>query len=214
MKNLLKACFVAASAALLVSCANTAVKETWKAPDHPAGAVRKVAMLAVDDRQMVRQGFENRFVNALHARGQEAFVTHELLGLGEIKDDKKAAAARVRQEGADAVLIIRLVDSATRNREVAATPQIFVPTATVPTYAEGEGWFAYYDVAFMNMGTVWGSDKQTVYLETVLYDLANGRRLWSCLTKTSLKEGSDRLVEADAVVSKAVASLRQDGLIR
>ena len=214
MKKLFRQSCVAAGTLLLVSCAATAVMQTWKAPGYVGGPVRKVAVLAVDERQLVRQGFENRFVNALRAQGQEAFVTHELLSLGEIEENKTAAAARVRQEGASAVMIIRLVDSATRSREVAATPALFAPVATVPTAVESDGWYVYYNVAFMDKGTVWGSDQQTVYLETVLFDLTGNRRLWSCLTETVLKEGMDKLVEADLLVTQVLAALRKDGMVR
>ena len=63
-----------ALATLLCSCAATSLKKTWKAPDcqQPVG---KVAVLAIDDRGLVRQGFENRFVAQLTKAGAPAVVT-------------------------------------------------------------------------------------------------------------------------------------------
>jgi hypothetical protein len=63
------------------------------------------------------------------------------------------------------------------------------------------------------MGVVWGSTKQNIYLDTSLFDLKTGQRLWSALTLTLLKENEDRLVVADALVAKLVSALRKDGLI-
>jgi hypothetical protein len=195
----------------LCGCATNSIKQSWKSPAYQGGPARKIAVLAVADRGIIRQGFENRFVNQFRARKQDAIVTHELLSLPEIKADKPAAGARVRAAGADVVLIIRLVDQATYSRQVAATPALFVPTVTgYGTY----GWYDYYDVAYTDMGVIWGSMKQDIYLESNLFDLKTGQRLWSALTLTVLKEDADRLEVADALVGKIVNALHKDGLMR
>jgi len=201
-------------AILLIGCAATSVKSTWKAPDHK-GPVSKVAVLAVEERGDVRQALENRFRNQLEEKAQPAIVTHQLLSLDEIKEDKQKAAAEVHKAGAEAVLIVRMVDSTTRAREVRATPALFAPVTTgIGTAYAAPGWYDYYTVAFMDMGTVWGSVEQTIYLETCLFDLKNGKLIWSALTETTLRENMDRLEEADRLVAKVLAAARQDGMIR
>jgi hypothetical protein len=204
--------FLAAALIMLCSCAATSVKETSKAPDYSGGPVRKVAVLAVEERGMYRQALENRFNNQLKAGGQEALVTHELLSLPEIKENKQAAAERIKKAGADTILIVRLVDRKTYSREVRATSAPFVPVVTgVDSYY---GWYDYYSVAYMDMGTVWGSDEQKIYLDTSLFDLNTGKKVWSCLTETVLKENMDRLDEADTLVAKVLSVARKDGLVR
>jgi hypothetical protein len=66
----------------------------------------------------------------------------------------------------------------------------------------------------MDMGTVWNSLEQRVYLDSSLYELKSGRRLWSCLTETVLKDDMDRLEALDVLVAKVVAALRKDGMVR
>jgi len=203
---------IAIAVILLSSCAATSVKNNWKAPDYSGGTVRKVAILAVEERGMYRQALENRFNNQLKAGGQDAVVTHDLLSLAEIKEDKKAAAQRVKETGADSILIVRLVDMQSHTREVRANNAAYVPVVTgIDSYY---GWYDYYSVAYMSMGTVWGSLEQKVLLETSLLDLTTGKKLWSCLTETLLKENVDRLDEADKLVAKVVTAARKDGLIR
>src|SRR5690348_4458671 len=73
------------------SCAATSVKHTWKSPEFQGPAITKLASLVIDDRKMLRQGFENRFVTQLKGKGVTAIPTYELLSLGEIKEDKPAA---------------------------------------------------------------------------------------------------------------------------
>jgi hypothetical protein len=64
-----------ALAVLSSSCASTSVKSTWRSPDFQGQPPQKVAVVADDDRAMVRVGLENRFVNHLAATGQPAFAT-------------------------------------------------------------------------------------------------------------------------------------------
>ena len=211
MKLQLQHLTLAAFALWLGGCAISSVKQSWKSPSYQGGPVQKIAVLAVDERGLVRTAFENRFVRDFKAHGQEALATHELLGLTAIKADKEAAAARVRAAGADAVLIVRLVDQTSYNRQVRATPALFVPTVT--GYGDC-GWYDYYTVAYTDMGVIWGSTKQDIYLDSSLFDLKTGRRLWSALTLTTLRDDMDRLAEADALVAKVVDAMRQDGLVR
>ena len=211
MKTQLQPLALAAFALWLGGCATSSVKQTWKSPSYQGGPVQKIAVLAVDERGLVRMALENRFVRDFKARGQDALATHELLTLPAIKADKVTAAARVRAAGADAVLIIRLVDQTTYNGQVQATPAIFVPTVT--GYGEC-GWYDYYTVAYTDMGVAWGSTKQSIYLDSSLFDLKTGRRLWSALTLTVLRDDMDRLAEADSLVAKVVDAMRKDGLVR
>jgi hypothetical protein len=211
MKNPIRHLALAAFALWLSGCASSSIKQTWKSPGYQGGPHKAIAVLAVDDRGMVRQGFENRFVQDLRANGQDAMATYELLALPAIKADKEAAAARLRAAGADAVLIVRLVDQSTYNREVRATPEHWVPT--VAGY-DHYGWYDAYSVAFMDMGVTWGNLKQNIYLDSSLFELKTGQRLWSALTLTVLKEDADRLAEVDALVATVVRALRKDGLAR
>lgn len=199
-------------AVCLAGCASTSLKQTWKSPTQQGGPVQKVAVIAVDDRGMVRMGFENRFVRDLRARGQEAIVTHELMTLSEIKANKEAAAGKLIGAGADSVLIVRLADVTTYNRSVRATSEQYVGTVTgIDSYY---GWYDYYSVAYMDMGTVWSSDKKTAYLDTSLYDLKSGNRIWSGLTKTVLKDDTDALVQADALTALVMKAMSRDALVR
>jgi hypothetical protein len=210
MKNQLHNLALAAFALWLCGCASSSIKESWKSPAYQGGPVQKISVLAVDERDLVRMAFENRFVREMRGHGQNAMATHELLGLPEIKADQEAAAARVRTAGADAILIVRLMDQSTYSRQVQATPALFVSTVTG---YESYGWYDCYSVAYTDMGVVWSSTKQNIYLDTSLFDLKTGQRLWSALTLTVLKENEDRLVVADALVAKLVSALRKDGLI-
>ena len=173
-------------------------------------------MLTIEDRGLLRQGFENRFVAQLTKAGASALVTYDLLSLPEIKEDKRAAADRFRASGAEAILILRLTDRLLRDvgtsyHESRAGSERYAP---VLTGIDSIGWYDYYTVGFTEMSSTYGSLKQTVYLETSLYDLKTEKRLWSGLTQTVMKENMDRVAEMDPLVEKFVAAMRKDGVIR
>lgn len=210
MIAMLRPLSLCALAALLCSCAATSVKNTWKAPDcqQPVG---KIAVLTVEKRGLLREGFENRFVAQLTKAGASALVTHDLLSLPEIKENKRAAAERFRASGAQAILILRLLDMSSSYRESRAGSERYAP---VITGVDSMGWYDYYSVGFMDMSSTYGSLKQTVCLETSLYDLNTEKRLWFGVTQTVVKENMDRVAEMDPLVGKIVAAMRKDGMIR
>jgi hypothetical protein len=206
----LKPLVLSALAALLCSCAATSVKKTWKSPAYQGGPVTKLAVLTIDDRGSLRKGFENRFVASLNKPGTTAITTFDLLSLNEINQDKPAAAARLRSAGAEVVLTLRLVDAASSYREVQPGGERY---AAVTTGIESYGWYDYYSLAFANMSPTYGSLKMNIFLETTLFDLKTGARLWSGVTETVITERMDRVSEMDPIVAKAVAAMRKDGMV-
>ncbi len=201
---------VAALAAWQCGCTTTSIKQTWKSPDAPA-PVRKISVLAVDDRRDVRMAVENRFVRELHRVGHEGLATRDLLGLGEIKADRAAAAARLHEAGVDAVLIVRLVDAATYQNETATLPVLHSPEFI--GYASYD-WYSFYSYAFGVMGSVSMTAERQLYFDTSLFDLQSGRRVWSALVLTILHENADALENADAISEKVARALRKDGMIQ
>ena len=196
--------------ALLCSCAATSIKKTWKSPDlhQPVG---KIAVLTVDPRVLLRQGFENRLAGQLIKAGTPALVTFDKLGLEAIKADKAAAADKLQAEGAQAVLILRLLGVGTSYRESQPGGPSYAGTITG---IESMGWYDYYSVGFMNMSPTYGNLEQKVYLESILFDLKSEKRVWSAVSLTVIKENVDRVGEMDPLVGKIVEAMRKDGVIQ
>jgi len=172
--------------------------------------VTKIAVLAVEERGILRQGFENRLCSQLTKAGAKPLTTFELISLYQIKDDKKAAVERFRASGAEAVLIMRLADKTSAYREFQSGPERYAP---VITGYNTMGWYDYYNVGFMSMSSSYGSLNEKVYIEVSLYDLTTEKRLWSALTQTVVTENMDRLAEMDPLVEKIVLAMQKDGAI-
>ncbi len=210
-------CLRLAAAAVLVAlsstCASTSVKSTWKSPDYRGAPPQKVAVVADDERQLVRVALENLFVNHLRAAAQPAFATaSSFADLVAARKNKEATVEQLRAAGADAILITRLVSKTAYLAKAKQTATGGYAGLTVTPGSEG------WDVSLGSYPTYQSSprsdDRSYLLLDTSLFDLATGQRIWGCLTETTVKESDDRLEIADEFVAKVVKTLRQDGMIR
>lgn len=199
---------------LLAGCASTSVKSTWKAPDYQGGPPQKIAVVADEERAMVRMALENRFVNQLAKAGQPAFATAKSFpDLTAARTNKQATVTQLRADGADAILITRLVS---KSAYAARAQQRFTGhyvTLTVSRDAS-EDWDASVGSYSAYSAGPRSDDRSYLLLDTSLYELKTGRRIWGCLTETTVKETDDRLQIADEFVAKVVETMRQDGLVR
>ncbi len=199
-----------AIAALLCSCTGTSLKKTWKSPDYRGGPITKLAVLTIDERRDLRIGFENRLAQQIQKNGASAITTFDLFSLPEVNRDKAAAAERLRSAGAEALVLLRLMDVNTAYRESRPGAERYAETITG---FEMGPWYDYFSVAYADMSPTYGNLKQKIYLETSVYDLKTAKRLWSGLTETVVTDTMDRIAEMDPIVAKAVAAMRTDGII-
>ena len=194
----------------LSGCASTSIKETWKSPEYHGGPVGKIAVLAVDERGIVRVALENRYVRDLKERGQDAMVAGEFVDVTEIETNREVIAARLRDAGADAILAIKLVDRISYNTQSSSTPSL----SGRDLYLQAGTWYDYFAYGSVQRTTVTSYNKREFYLDNGLFDLKTGKRLWSGLAVFVLKENQDSLDAADVLSGKVVAALQKDGLIR
>jgi hypothetical protein len=218
MHNIFKTeiCLLAAGIALVMlssSCASTSVKSTWKSPDYKGELPKKIAVVADEERMMVRVALENRFVNQLDADGQPAFGTaSSFADLEAARKNKEASLVQLRAAGADAILITRLVS---KSAYLAKAQQRFTGQYVAMTVTpDSDGWDASIGSYSAYSGGPRSDDRSYLFLETSLFDLNTGKRIWACLTETTVKETDDRLEIADEFVAKVVGVMHQDGMIR
>jgi hypothetical protein len=195
------------------SCASTSVKSTWKSPDYKGELPKKVAVVADDERVIVRVGLENRFVNQLAATGQPALSTASSFpDLAAARKNKEATIVQLRAAGADAILITRLVD---RSAYMARAQQQFTGQYVALTVTpDPGGWDASIGTFSDYSSGPRSDDRSYLLLDTSLFDLNTGKRIWACITETTIKDTDDKLEIADEFVAKVVGTMRQEGVIR
>lgn len=186
------------------------MKKTWKSPDYHKAPFARLAVLVIDERGFLRQGFENRYVTQLQNGGATGYTTFNLLSLPQISQDKAAAAERLKTVGAQAVIVMRLMDISSTYHEVRPSNELYAG------YVDGFGtgtWYDYYSIAYADMSPTYGSLKQKVFLETAIFDLNTAKRVWSGLSQTVIPENMDRVAEMDEIVAKFLTSMRHDAVI-
>lgn len=202
MKNRVASFLFTLLALGLAGCAVTPVVHAWKVPASGAALASRIAVVVVEDRFVIREGVENRFVRELGQQGQDAIPTHDLLSLQEIKSNAQQAEARFGQEGAQAVMIIRV-----RMSEA-------VPAEGPDPVPPGAGWFDCFSAAFSETEPLRGMTRQKCYFEVSLHELDAATCQWSAHAAVTLKDDAAKLPAAERVARKLAAGLWRDRLIR
>lgn len=168
-------------ALLLGGCTSTQVNANWKDPGyriHPT----KVMVVGVSKKAVNRRIFEDEFAAQLIAHGVEAVASYTVLP-DKKQDDQEAIAAKVKELGADSVLITRLVSKKTVKVYVPGMPY-FPP----PYYGR---WPDYYGYGYREMYTPgYMSEEQYAVMETNLYGAANDSLIWAATSETEMS-GAD-----------------------
>lgn len=171
---------------LLMSCATTQIKSVWKDPDY-FGRPQKIMVVAVAKEPINRRIFEDEFVLQLKARGTDAIASYTVLS-DKNQDDQESIAKMVVKQGADSLLISRLVSK----RSV----RVYYPaTVTHRPYYYGK-WPEYYMMGYDTMNSPGYTTKyEYALMETNLYDAANDNLLWAATTETGANNFSQALIK-------------------
>jgi hypothetical protein len=184
---------------LLASCATTKITGAWK-DETFKGPVRNVVVVGLFETPDTREVFEVDFRDRLKARGTGAHASRTLFPGTELPG-KDAAVAEFRKSGADAVLVTRVLDMETW-KNVYRGKSYFVPTYY--------GFYGdYYGYVYTTARAV---DEGFAYTETNLYELGNGKLVWSARAETDFKGRRYDLIRKFTKV--AIRKLVEDGMIR
>ena len=191
-----------AAAIFLSGCASTQLTSVWKNPAYQAHPT-KVMVVGVSKKPMKRRIFEDEFVAQLKARGTDAVASYTVLS-DKKQDDREAIADKVKELGADSVLITRLVSKKTIKVYVPGTP--YMPP---PYYGR---WSDYYGYGYQNMYTPgYMAEEQFAVMETNLYDTAKDNLIWASTSESEIS-GSDQ-ARIKEYIGIMVKNMGENGLL-
>jgi hypothetical protein len=166
---------------LSAGCATTNLTSSWKDPEHQ-GQPRRILVIGVARRPAIKRIFEDEFVRRLEALGTEAIASYTVM-LDEQQGDRAVIAAKLVEQGADAVLISRLVSK--------RTVQVYVPGGPSYPPAYYGSWRDFYGVGFQAASSPgYVTEDQFALMESNLYDAGSDKLIWSATSETELL-GSD-----------------------
>jgi hypothetical protein len=168
-------------ALLLSACASTELNSIWKDPTYQARPV-KIMVIGVAKNPINRRIFEDEFVAQLKARGTAAIASYTVLPDRQ-QSDEEIIATKVKELGADSILITRLVSKKYVQTYVPAT-HYFPP----PYYGS---WSSYYGHGYRYMYTPgYIAEDEYAIMETNLYEAKNDKLVWAASSETGML-GSD-----------------------
>jgi len=189
--------------AILVSaCATTQVKSVWKDQSYQARPAR-IMVIGVARNPLSRRLFEDEFVAQLKARGTEAIASYNVLP-DKQRDDQGAIAAKVKELGADTILITRLVSKKIVQTYVPGT--VYFPP---PYYGT---WPDYYGYGFRYMYSPgYIAEDEYAVIETNLYESRNDKLVWAASSETVMSDSKQSLIKS--YIAIIVNTMAGDGLL-
>ena len=199
---------LAATASLaLCACASTGDRIVKVYEDRAAlvGPYSLILVVGAHEQAATRRTFEDSVVRALAALGTEARSSLTVMDEAQAIDRESVVAA-VREAGADAVLVTRVVDiEAQTEIEQGQTQTELARKSDVPL----ADFFRYEYVESADAMTA--TTVRTVILETDVYDAASEKKVWGVESTSFDKQTAYGVIES---VARAVsAELARDGLI-
>lgn len=190
---------------IISGCSNTKLLTSWKAPDEPAPAFKKVLVIALmtDKDRKLRENVENVIVKDLQANGINAGSALAEYGPKAFDEKNENAALKVIQDkGYDGTFTIALLD---KSKEKRYNPGMI-------TYRPIRFWGYYRSVFARVYEPGYYAVSNQFILEANFYNLNPDKLIYSAQTKTV--DPSSPLSLATEFSTKLFADMKQKGLIR
>jgi len=178
-------------AMLVTSCATTTnISSVWKDQLYQVKP-HKIMIIGIALKPANKRTLEDEFEKQISALGTQAVSSYTILP--DSKDtNKEVIAEKMKELGADAVLITRI---ASRETVYNSVPGVYSP----PAYYGS--WKNYYANGYTNMYSP-GYVEETKYaiMETNIYDAGNDKLIWSASSETNISGSDQRFIKSYVTV--------------
>ena len=192
---------------ILAGCSSTSLVGSWKDPRFQGPPIRKVLVIGVSEDGNARRIFEDEFVTQLGARGVDAVASYTLIPQ-DGKVPEATIAKAVRESGAEAVLMTRVVKTATETTVIPGRTQTTVtpPLGHTTSPEFHPNIYGHYSSAWTTFTPPTMTQFRVWTLETDLWPVSQEQPIWSGVTRSTegrnINRDIDDLVE---VITDALA---------
>ena len=188
---------------LLGSCASTQVADSWTNPEYDNRSLEKVLVLGVANDETKRYMFETDLASALNRNGVDAIAGSSLRALrGQLNKEKVVEA--LKDIDVDKVIVTRISSYDIEKKYYGGYTEFWI--SGTPTM------YGYWNTGYHETTHPdYISERTTLFLETSLFNVADGAMVWSARTKTKEPENNDVIKD---LISKVVPRLKRDGFLR
>jgi hypothetical protein len=174
-----------------IGCAATQVKQYSIDETYQGGEPKNVLVIAVVRQPTTRRLMESEFVKQFKKKGIGSVESFRALTTDTLVGDaaREGIVAAVKEQGVDAVLIVRSAGGRTEERNI---PGMTITTGAGMPYASAGAWGGYTTVMASfpepSAPTTQGysAEQKFLSLETQLYDVQTERLIWSALSETRI----------------------------
>jgi hypothetical protein len=178
-----------------IASAQTVLTDVWKDKDHHT-PLKKIAVFWMAKVPQNRLLAENEFVHQLKVRGITAMPVYVVIPPDKLVE-RDVALTKIRDLGADAVLILRLADKLTVQSPI---PQ---PGSAGPSRLSDYYQYVYDAPA--------RDESELAYLETNLFDVKTERRIWTARSVSKIDVVNQEVVSD--FIRLMIDRLASDGMI-
>jgi hypothetical protein len=185
----------------LAACSTTYVSSLWKDPTYQVKP-HKIMIIGIAKSPANKRTLEDDFAKQLKLQGTDAVSSYAILP--DDKDgNKDAIAAKMKEQGADAVLITRI---ASRKTVYTNLLEVYAPPQSYRT------WQNYYEYGYGNI-TSPNDVEETKYavMETNMYDAGNDKLIWSASSETQITGTDQNFIKS--YVNVMVKNMTQQKLL-
>jgi len=194
------------SLGLLASCYGTKLVAEWRDEEHQ-GYPQKVFVVGLSTERGPRSLVEDEFVRQLKARGNDAIASYTVIP-GSEKPDKEAVLAKVQELGADVIIVVKFLKKDMGGTHTPlrryAVPQGFDTSWDSDYYGGVSTDVGVRDVSY---------DYDVISMETILYQTATRKPIWSALSETSYQQGGP-MKQIKPFTTAVMKKLVQEKLVR
>jgi len=203
---------------LVTACATTELNAVWKDPSYQSRPA-KIMVIGVAKNPINRRIFEDDFVAQLKAHGTDAIASYAVLP-DKKQADRETIAAKVKETGADALLITRLVSKKIIQTYVPGTayavpayrpypyayPNQYHPPASYGT------WPSYYGSGYNYMYTPgYIAEDEYAVIESNLYETGSDKLVWAASSETGINDFDKNIIHNYILVM--VGNMKSLGLL-
>lgn len=168
--------------AVLASCANTSLRETWMQDEH-SKSYKQLMIIGISDSQQTRRIYENHFVSELKKKNIDAVPSYTLINSKQVINRETVVDA-IKDTDIDAVLVSYLVSADEEVRHQSS-----------PLNMSYSGSVESNQISATIVTTRGRSRTEEVFvLKNDVYDAASSELVWSAYTRTVAPESIDEVV--------------------
>ena len=201
------AIFAIVALSILVSCTSTKIVSSWKDPGTTISGdqIDKILFIALVKDESFRRVVEDKLVALSHGKGLASYSM--VTGNNLSKTDQASITQRLKADGVDLIVIMRLVDVKEETR--------YVPGSSMSGYGGMPGyggyWGGYGYAAPMYYTPGYYTTDKKYLVETNVYSVEQDKLVWSGTT-SSMNPSKIETTTAE-IVDAVIEKMKEEGFL-